>query len=63
MLFRSTKDQVAIAKEQIEVLKKKLANAEEVVERVKQDGYDVGVKETEESIRAQIIDVCRGYCI
>ena len=61
--LHKTKDQIAIAKEQIEVPKKKSADAEEVFKRFEEDGYDVGVKETKESIRAQITDVYRGYCI
>lgn len=52
-----------IVKEQIEVLKKKLASAEEVAEQAEQDIYHVGVKETEESFKAQIIEVCRGFCL
>ena len=57
-----TEDQLVIAKEQIKALKKKLEKAKEAAAQAEQEGYDVGVKETEESIRTQITDVCQGYC-
>ena len=28
-----------------------------------QDGYDVGVAETEEALRAEVSEVCRRYCL
>lgn len=37
---------------------KKLVNAEEVVEQAEQEGYDVGVKEIKESLRALVTGVC-----
>ena len=52
---------IAIAKEQIVALKKKLEKAEEAVAQAEQEGYDVGVKETEENLRAKVTGVCRGY--
>lgn len=55
--LHKTEDQVAISKKQIKVLKK-LVNAEEVVERVEQEGYDVRVKEIKESLRALVTGVC-----
>ena len=50
--------QLAIAKEQIQAHKKELEKAEEVVTRDEQNGYDIGVKEIEDTLRAQVIGVC-----
>lgn len=36
---------------------------EETVARVEQNGYDIGVKETKDTLRAQVTGVCRGYCL
>ena len=52
---------IAIAKEQIVALKKKLEKAEEAAAQAEQEGYDVGVKETKENLRAKVTGVCRGY--
>ena len=46
------KDQLAIAKEQIGTLKKKLEKAEAAAAQAKQEGYDIRVKETKENLRA-----------
>ena len=54
-------DLLSAAKKQIRTLKMKLEEAEKVVEKVEQDGYDVGVVETEEALRAKVSGVCRTY--
>ena len=59
--LRQTEDQLAIAKEQIGTLKKKLEEAKNAVERVEQEGYDIGVAETKENLRAQVSRVYRVY--
>ena len=51
------------AKDQIRALTKKLEEAEKAKEQAKQDGYDVGVAETEEALRAEVSEVCRYYCL
>ena len=56
-------DQLAIAKEKIKALKKKLEEAKEVTAKAEQEGYDVGVAKTEETLRAQVTRICRGYCL
>ena len=50
-----------MAKEQIGALKKKLEKAEEATAKAEQEGYEVGVVETEENLRAQVTRVCRDY--
>jgi len=61
--LRQTDDQLSTAKKQMGTLKKKLAEVEKAVEKAKQDGYDIGVIETEETFRAEVTRVCRTYCL
>lgn len=42
-------------------MKTKLDEVEKVVEKAEQDGYDVGVSETEEAFRAEVFEVCKIY--
>ena len=49
--------------EAIKVLTKKLEEAEKAKEQVKQDSYNVGVVETEEAFRAEVLEVCIFYCL
>ena len=44
-------------------LKKKLEEVEKAKDQAEQDGYDVGVAETEEALRAKVMGVCRTYCL
>lgn len=44
-------------------MKKKLEEVEEVAAKAEQEGYEVGVTEIEETLRAQVTEVCRGYCL
>ena len=61
--LRQTKDQLAASKEQIVALKKKLKEVEKARDQAKQDGYDVGVEETEKALKAEVSEVCRNYCL
>ncbi|KAL0001255.1 hypothetical protein SO802_015036 [Lithocarpus litseifolius] len=61
--LHQTKDQLAIAKGQIGSLKKKLEEAEEAAKKAEQEGYDIGVAEIEETLRAEVSRVCRTYCL
>ena len=77
-LAHKASDQLAAAKEQLATLRKQLeetqrprdqAEAEEAkvkAEREKdeaeQHGYDVGMAETEDAVRAKVPAVCRAYC-
>ena len=63
MLLRKAEDQLAASKEQITALKKKLEEAEKARDKAEQDGYDIGVAEIEEALRAKILGVCRNYCL
>jgi len=54
---------MVIAWEQIEAQRKELEKKEEALAQAEQSGYDIGVKKTEDILRAQIIEVCRGYCL
>ena len=60
--LRQTEDQLFATKEQIGTLKKKLEEAGKAVEKVERDGYDIGVAEIEESLRAKVFRVYRSYC-
>ena len=53
------KDQAEKAKMQAEEDKVK---AKKERDEAKQDGYDVGVAETEDALRAEVPTVCRAYC-
>ena len=43
-------------------MKKKLKEAEKVVDKAEQDGYKVGVVEIEEAFRVEVLEVRRIYC-
>ena len=57
------KDLLSAAKEQIRTLKMKLEEAKKAIEKAKQDGYDVRVAKTEETLKAEVSGVCRTYCL
>ncbi|XP_065636568.1 uncharacterized protein LOC136070490 [Quercus suber] len=75
LLHRSTKNQLATSKKQIVALKKKLEEvekakataekakdkAEKARDAAEQHGYEVGVAETEDTLRAEVPQVCRTY--
>lgn len=75
-LFHNAEDQLAASKEQIVALKKKLEEVEKAKDQAKkakeevekaweqaeQEGYDIGVAETEEALKAEVSGVCRTYC-
>ena len=44
-------------------MKKKLEEVEKARDQVEQDGYEVGVVETEETLRVEVSGVCRTYCL
>lgn len=59
--LRKAEEQLAIAYEKIEVQKKELEGRKEAIAKVEQAEYDVGVKETEKTLKAQVTEVCRSY--
>lgn len=61
--LHKAKEQLAIALEKIESQQKELERKELVVAQAKWVEYDVGVKETEENLKAQVTKVYRGYCL
>ena len=68
VLIRNAEDQLAASKAQIVTLKKKLEEAEKALEQAKrardqaeQEGYNVGMAETEEALRAKVSGICRNY--
>ncbi|XP_030927316.1 uncharacterized protein LOC115953696 [Quercus lobata] len=65
VLLRQAEDQLAAYKGQIITLKKKLEEAKKARAQAEQDGYDVGVAETEKAlrVRAEVLGVCRNYCL
>ena len=74
--MRSVDDQLASSKTQIATLKMKfeeIEKAKAIAEKAKDDvekakdeakqhGYNVGVVETEDALRAEVPAVCRTYC-
>ena len=63
MLFCQAEDQLAASKGQITALKKKMEEIEKETDQAKQEGYDVGVVETEKALKAKVSGVCRNYCL
>ena len=63
VLLRQAEDQLAASKGQIIALKKKLEEAKKARDQAEQDGYDVGMAETEKALRAEVSGVCRNYCL
>ena len=61
--LRQVEDELVVARGQIKTLTKKLEKAEKAKEQAEQEGYDVGVVETEEALRAEVSEVCRFYCL
>ena len=59
--LRKAKEHLAIAHEQIEAKKRELEKKEKALAKAEQSGYDTKVKETEDTLRAQVMGVCRGY--
>ena len=56
---KKLKDQAEKARMQIEEDK---ANTEKERDEAKQHGYDVGIAETEDTLKAEVPAVCRAYC-
>lgn len=52
---------MAIAQEHIEAQKKEIEKKEEALAQAKQSGYDIGVKEIKDALKAQVTRVCRGH--
>ena len=61
--LRKAEEQLAIAQKQIEAQKKELEKKEEALAQAKQSSYDIGVKEIEDALKAQVIGDCQGYCL
>ena len=61
--LRRAEEQLTIAREQIEAQKKELEKKEEALAQTEQSGYDTGVKEIEDILKAQVTGVCRSYCL
>ena len=59
--LRMTEDELVGACEQIKLLKK-LEDVKKAKDQAKQEGYDIGVAETKETLRAKVTEVCRAYC-
>ena len=69
VLLRNAEDQLVASRTQIVARRKKLEETEKARELAKkardqneQDGYDLGVVETEETLKAEVPGVCRIYC-
>ena len=52
---------MATSKEQIFALKKKLEEAKKARDQAEQNGYDIGVAETEETLRVEDAGLCKHY--
>ena len=44
-------------------MSKKLEEAERAKDQAEEDGYEMGVAETEEALKAEVLEVCRHYCL
>ena len=69
LLLRDAKEQLASSKEQIVSLRKQMeeahklkGQAEKSKDEAEQHGYDVGVAEIEDALRAEVPAVCHTYC-
>ena len=51
------------ARDQIKALSKKLEEAKKAKDQAEQDGYEVGVVETEEALKVEVSEVRRYYCL
>ena len=40
-----------------------MEEAKKAKDQVEQDGYNVGVAEIEEALKAEVLEVCRSYCL
>ena len=47
----------------MEETEKAREQAEKARDQAEQEGYDVGVAETEEALKAEVSGVCRNYCL
>ena len=59
--LRQAELNLVAAKEQNKILTKKLEEAKKAKDQAEQDGYNVGVAETEEAFRSEDTGVCRVY--
>ena len=57
------KADLAVTRDKVKILSKKLEEVEKAKDQAEQDGYEVGVAETEEALRAKVSKVCRYYCL
>ena len=76
LLLRIVEDNLTSSKTQIVALKKKLKEvekaraiaekareeAEKAKDEAEQHGYDIGVAETEDTLRVEVLAICRTYC-
>ena len=60
--LRQAEFDLVSTREQNKVLMKKLEEAEKAKDQAEQDGYNVGVAETEEAFKSVVSRVCRVYC-
>ena len=60
--LRQTEFDLVSTKKKNKVLMKKLEEAEKAKDQAEQDGYNVGVAETEKAFRSEVSKVCRVYC-
>nr|XP_023899931.1 uncharacterized protein LOC112011826 [Quercus suber] len=61
--LRQAEDDLSATRGQIKVLTKKLEEVKKAKEQAEQEGYDMGVIETEKAFRAEVTQVCRFYCL
>ena len=59
--LRQTEADLAVARDQVKILSKKLEEAEKAKDQAEQDGYEVGVAETEKALKPEVSEVCRYY--
>ena len=59
--LQQAEDELATTNDHIKVLKKKIKEVKKARDQAEQDGYDIGVVETDEVLKAKVLEVCMNY--
>ena len=59
--LQQAEDKLATTNDHIKVLKKKTKEFKKARDQAEQDGYDIGVVETDEVLKGKVLEVCMNY--
>ena len=59
--LQQAEDELTTTNDHIKVLKKKIKEVKKARDQAEQDGYDIGVVETNEVLKAKVLEVCMNY--